>query len=331
MNASADNNNHILKVRGLKTHFFTSEGVIRAVNGVDFEVKPREVLGIVGESGCGKSVTSLSIMGLVASPPGKVVGGEIWFQGKNLLALSPLELQKIRGNQISMIFQDPLTSLNPVLTIGYQLTEVFTYHKLMNKIEALKRAVSVLKMTRIADPEKRVNNYPHQMSGGMRQRAMIAMALSCEPALLIADEPTTALDVTVQAQILSLIKEMRKRLGTAVLIITHDMGVVANICDRVAVMYAGNIMEYTDVRTLFKAPQHPYTQGLLESLPVLGAKKGRLGYIRGMPPRLNRLPAGCPFAPRCPEAEEQCSLALPELTSLSESHKVRCYRRGGVA
>ena len=317
----------VLTVRGLKTYFFLREGVVKAVDGIDFEIAPGEVVCIVGESGCGKSVTALSILGLVASPPGKIVAGEILFQGKNLPSLSPSEMRGFRGERISMIFQDPLTSLNPVLRVGTQISEVFTFHKQLSKMQSWEESIRMLETTGIPAPERRASDYPHQLSGGMRQRAMIAMALACEPSLLIADEPTTALDVTVQAQILTLIKEMRQKFDTAVLLITHDMGVVANMADRVAVMYAGHIMEYTDIFSLFKDPQHPYTRGLLNSLPVLGEKRGRLEFIKGVPPRLNKLPPGCPFSPRCPEAEGRCRSALPRLIPIDGNHMVRCIQR----
>ena len=315
----------ILKVSGLKTHFFTSEGIIKAVNGVDFEVMKGEVLGLVGESGCGKSVTALSILRLVASPPGKILDGKIEFLGTDLQTLSDGEIRKIRGKRISMIFQDPLTSLNPVLKVGYQISEVFRDHKNFDPIKSLEASVRMLKATEIPSPEEQAQHYPHEMSGGMRQRAMIAMALACDPALLIADEPTTALDVTVQAQVLKLMKQLCHELETAILLITHDMGVVANMCHRVAVMYAGRIVEYTDVMTLFKEPAHPYTRGLLKSLPRLGARRNRLDSIEGQPPQLNRLPSGCAFEPRCEWSGERCQEEMPELMSLSEGHKVRCY------
>ena len=322
---SKSSNQSILKVSGLKTYFFTSEGIIKAVDGVDFEVRKGEVLGLVGESGCGKSVTALSILRLVASPPGRILDGEIEFMGKDLRILRDDEMRKIRGRTISMIFQDPLTSLNPVLRVGYQISEVFQFHKKMNWSESLKESIRMLKSTEIPSPEERVKNYPHEMSGGMRQRAMIAMALSCEPALLIADEPTTALDVTVQAQVLKLMKTLCRERDTAVLIITHDMGVVADMCHRVAVMYAGRVVEYTDVFTLFSEPAHPYTEALLRSLPRLGAKRNRLDSIEGLPPQLNRLPPGCAFEPRCEYSTDRCIEKPPELTRLSEGHDVRCY------
>ena len=319
------NNDSILKVSDLKTYFFTSEGVTKAVDGVDFEVKKGQVLGLVGESGCGKSVTALSIMQLVASPPGRIVDGRVEFIGENLLALSAREKQKIRGNKISMIFQDPLTSLNPVLRVGFQIGEVFRYHKGFNRAKSLRESIRMLKVTEIPSPEQRVKNFPHEMSGGMRQRAMTAMALACEPALLIADEPTTALDVTVQAQVLNLMKALCKEWETAILLITHDMGVVAHMCNQVAVMYAGRIVEFTDVFTLFKNPAHPYTEGLLHSLPRLGAKRNRLDSIEGQPPQLNRLPDGCAFQPRCQYATDRCRAKPPELTTLHTGHKIRCY------
>ena len=319
------NNESILSVSGLKTYFFTSEGVTKAVDGVDFEVKKGEVLGLVGESGCGKSVTALSIMQLVASPPGRIVGGKVEFMGANLLGLNSQETRKIRGQKIAMIFQDPLTSLNPVLKVGYQLSEVFHYHKGLTWKQSLGESAQMLKVTDIPSPGERVKNYPHEMSGGMRQRSMIAMALSCEPNLLIADEPSTALDVTVQAQVLKLMKALCNERETAILLITHDMGVVANMCNRVAVMYAGRIVEFTDVFTLFGKPAHPYTEGLLHSLPRLGAKRNRLESIEGQPPQLNLLPTGCAFEPRCEYADERCQKEPPDITRLYEGHDVRCY------
>lgn len=315
----------ILKVSGLKTYFFTSEGVVKAVDGVDFEINRGEVLGVVGESGCGKSVSALSILRLVASPPGRIVDGKIEFMGRDLRVLSDGEIRKIRGKMISMIFQDPLTCLNPVLRIGYQISEVFRFHKKLDRVKSLVESIRVLKSTEIPSPEERVKNYPHEMSGGMRQRAMIAMALACEPALLIADEPTTALDVTVQAQVLKLIKELCRERQTAVLLITHDMGVVAKMCERVAVMYAGRVVEYTDVYTLFGRPAHPYTEALLRSLPRLGTKRNRLDSIEGHPPQMNRLPPGCAFEPRCKYSSEMCRREPPELKHLNEGHEVRCY------
>ncbi len=315
----------ILRVSGLKTYFFTTEGVTKAVDGLDFEVRKGEVLGLVGESGCGKSVTALSILRLVASPPGRILEGRIEFMGKDLLRLSDREIRKIRGSKISMIFQDPLTSLNPVLRIGYQLSEVFRYHKGMDRMKSLRESIRMLKTTEIPSPEERVKNYPHEMSGGMRQRAMIAMAFACEPSLLIADEPTTALDVTVQAQVLKLMKEICREQETAILLITHDMGVIANMCQRVAVMYAGRVVEYTNVFTLFSEPAHPYTEALLKSLPRLGAKRTRLDSIEGQPPQLHRLPPACPFEPRCEYSAARCKEEAPGVTCLREGHEVRCH------
>jgi peptide/nickel transport system ATP-binding protein/oligopeptide transport system ATP-binding protein len=321
----SQNGKSVLKVSGLKTHFFTTEGTIRAVDGVDFQVKQGEVLGLVGESGCGKSVSALSILRLVPNPPGQIVAGEIEFMGKSLLKLNEGEIRKVRGKQISMIFQDPLTSLNPVLTIGYQLAEVFRFHKSLNRIKSLKESIDMLKATEIPSTEERVKQYPHQMSGGMRQRVMIAMSLACEPALLIADEPTTALDVTVQAQVLKLMKKLCRERQTAVILITHDMGVVANMCQRVAVMYAGRVVEYTDVFALFNSPAHPYTEGLLRSLPIVGRKQNKLDTIEGQPPMLNRLPPGCAFTRRCKYAKDKCKSVPPELVSIGKGHEVRCY------
>jgi len=320
-----DDDKSMLRVSGLKTYFFTSEGVIKAVDGVDFEVRKGEVLGLVGESGCGKSVTALSILRLVASPPGRILDGKIEFMGEDLRTLPDDEIREIRGKRISMIFQDPMTSLNPVLRIGYQIAEVFRFHKGLDRISSLQGSIRMLKATEIPSPEGRVRNFPHEMSGGMRQRAMIAMALACEPALLIADEPTTALDVTVQAQVLKLMKELCRERETAILLITHDMGVIANMCQRVAVMYAGRVVEYTDIFSLFQEPAHPYTEALLRSLPRLGAKRNRLDSIEGQPPQLHRLPPGCSFEPRCEYSAERCREEPPGVTRFREDHEVRCY------
>lgn len=328
---TADKMNHqlkqkiVLKVSGLKTHFFTSEGVMKAVDGVDLEVKSGEVLGIVGESGCGKSVTALSILRLIQSPPGRIVDGAIEFQGRDIRMLSDREIRKIRGEKISMIFQDPLTSLNPVLKIGYQIAEVFRFHQGLDRAKALTASIGMLKTTEIRSPEEVVFRYPHELSGGMRQRVMIAMALACKPALLIADEPTTALDVTVQAQVLKLIKQLCREHDTAVMLITHDMGVVAYMCQQVAVMYAGRVVEHTDVFSLFNTPAHPYTEGLLFSLPRLGGTQRRLASISGQPPHLHQLPPGCSFSPRCRYVQEKCRNEEPELISLHEGHRVRCH------
>jgi len=315
----------ILKISELQTFFFTREGIIKAVDGLDLAVGQGEILGLVGESGCGKSVTALSILRLVSSPPGQVVGGRIEFMGRNLLELGPQEMRKVRGAQISMIFQDPLTALNPVKTVGFQIAEVFRFHRGMNRAKRLPEVIRMLGATEIPAPEERAKQYPHELSGGLRQRVMIAMALACEPSLLIADEPTTALDVTVQAQVLKLIKRLCRERQTAVILITHDMGVIANMCRRVAVMYAGRVVEHADVFTLFASPAHPYTNGLLGSLPRVGLKQRRLHCIEGLPPRLDRLPPGCAFAPRCARAAESCRHDLPPLTSLSAGHQVRCH------
>ena len=293
-----NSNKPLLEVKGLKTYFYTEDGVVRAVDGVSFEVYPGEVLGLVGESGCGKSVTSLSIMRLI-SKPGKIDEGEILLNGENLLALSEEEMIKVRGNRISMIFQQPQTALNPVFKVGDQLAEVLDVHQDLGKEAGWKRAVALLKMVGVPDPERRVEAYPHELSGGMAQRVMIAMALACVPELLIADEPTTALDVTIQAQILDLMRDLRREMGTSVILITHDLGVVAELAERVAVMYAGEIVEQTDVNTLFDQPLHPYTQGLIGSIPILGEIKEKLDVIPGSVPNLINLPPGCRFAPRC--------------------------------
>jgi oligopeptide/dipeptide ABC transporter ATP-binding protein len=318
----------LLEVRNLKTVFYTEDGVVRAVDGVDFEVYPGEVLGIVGESGCGKSVTSLSIMRLIA-PPGKVMEGEILFDGRNLLNLTEGEMTKIRGNRISMIFQQPQTALNPVFQVSDQISEVLNIHKDFGKEAGKKRAVELLKMVGIPDAERRAEAYPHELSGGMAQRVMIAMALACVPELLIADEPTTALDVTIQAQILDLMRDLREKMGTSVILITHDLGVVAEMAERVAVMYAGEIVEQAEVNSLFAQPLHPYTQGLIGSIPILGQIKERLDVIPGSVPNLVNLPPGCRFAPRCAAREKFglkiCTDNKPELKEAATDHLVRCW------
>src|SRR4026207_1145678 len=292
------NNKPLLEVKGLKTYFYTEDGIVRAVDGVNFEVYPGEVLGIVGESGCGKSVTSLSIMRLI-SKPGKVDAGEILLDGENLLNMPEEEMIKVRGNRISMIFQQPQTALNPVFKVGDQLAEVLDVHQDLGKEAGWKRAIALLKMVGVPDPERRAEAYPHELSGGMAQRVMIAMALACVPELLIADEPTTALDVTIQAQILDLMREIRSKMQASIILITHDLGVVAEMCERVAVMYAGQIVEQSEVEALFAGPKHPYTMGLIGSIPVLGIVKQELDVIPGSVPNLINLPAGCRFAPRC--------------------------------
>ena len=322
------NGNPLLEVKGLKTYFYTEDGVVRAVDGVDFDVYPGEVLGIVGESGCGKSVTSLSIMGLIAKP-GRIDAGKILLDGENLLEFSEEEMIKIRGNRISMIFQQPQTALNPVFKVGDQLAEVLDVHQDLGKEAGWQRAIALLKMVGVSDPERRVEAYPHELSGGMAQRVMIAMALACIPELLIADEPTTALDVTIQAQILDLMRDMRKEMNTSVILITHDLGVVAEMAERVAVMYAGEIVEQTDVNSLFDEPLHPYTQGLIGSIPILGEIKERLDVIPGSVPNLVNLPPGCRFAPRCQARLNHniaiCAEQKPELEEVKTGHKVRCW------
>ena len=318
----------LLEVRNLKTYFFTEDGVVKAVDGVDFSVGRGEVLGLVGESGCGKSVTSLSIMRLIGIP-GKVVNGEILFEGRDLLKLTEAEMIHMRGNRISMIFQQPQSSLNPVFKVADQVAEVLQIHQDMNKEDSWKKAVDLLRLVGIPDPEAKAHAYPHEMSGGQAQRVMIAMALALSPQLLIADEPTTALDVTIQAQILDLMRDLRSRLDTAVILITHDLGVISEMADRVAVMYAGRIVEQTDVRTLFAKPMHPYTQGLMASIPVLGQVKEVLDVIPGSVPNLVNLPPGCQFAPRCrPRMEhnlEICTRVEPDLIGVGKEHIARCW------
>ncbi len=317
-------NNYLLKVKGLKTYFFTEEGVVKAVDGVDFTLAPGEVLGIVGESGCGKSVTSMSLLRLI-SPPGEIVEGEIIFNGEDLLELSDDEMRNIRGNRISMIFQQPTTALNPVFTIGDQIREALMVHKGLSKEEAHKRGEQLLAMVGIPDARRRMDAYPHQLSGGMCQRVMIAMGLACNPELLIADEPTTALDVTIQAQILDLMRDLREKINTAIILITHDLGVVAEMVDNVLVMYAGKVVEYAPVRELFADPKHPYTQGLIASIPVLGVKKDQLDTIPGTVPSLLNLPPGCRFASRCPYRMERCDQEEPPLIKLEGNRLVRCW------
>ena len=323
-----DTKKPLLEVKNLKTYFYTEDGIVRAVDGVNFEVYPGEVVGLVGESGCGKSVTSLSIMGLI-SRPGKVVDGEILLDGKNLLEFTEKEMTKVRGNKISMIFQQPQTALNPVFKVGDQIAEVLSIHQNIGKEAGYKRAVEMLKMVGIPDAERRVEAYPHELSGGMAQRVMIAMALACLPELLIADEPTTALDVTIQAQILDLMRELRSNTGTSVILITHDLGVVAEMCERVAVMYAGEIVEQADVEPLFDYPLHPYTLGLIGSIPILGEIKERLDVIPGSVPNLVNLPPGCRFAPRCQARIKHglkiCTEVEPDLIEAQNKHYVRCW------
>jgi len=316
----------LLEVRSLSTHFFTDEGVVRAVENVSFEIFPGEILSLVGESGCGKSVTGLSILKLIPSPPGQIIHGEIRFDGRNLIQLEEREMEKVRGNEISMIFQEPMTSLNPVFTIGDQIMEAIILHQGLNKNEARKRAIEMLDRVKIPSPEVRIDAYPHQLSGGMRQRAMIAMALSCQPKLLIADEPTTALDVTIQAQVLRLLKEIQREMGMSVMLITHDLGVVSEIADRVAVMYAGRIVEYAPIQATFSQMRHPYTKGLLDSIPQLEERKSRLNAIPGQVPNPMDLPVGCKFHPRCYLMVEECKKEEPLLFQVNEEQFSRCLR-----
>ena len=321
----------LLRIDNLQTHFFTDDGVVRAVDGVSYEIYPGETLAVVGESGSGKSVTALSILKLVASPPGRIVGGRILFQGRDLASLSTEEMRKIRGKEISMIFQEPMTSLNPVYTCGEQIIEAVVLHENVDRKAARARAIEMLQLVGIPLPEQRVDEYPHQMSGGMRQRVMIAMALACRPAILIADEPTTALDVTIQAQILELLNRLQEDLGMAVLLITHDLGVVAETADRVAVMYAGQVVEYCDVRAAFKRTLHPYTAGLLASLPKLGTVQETLRVIPGNVPNPSRFPKGCRFHPRCPLVEERCRREEPPVLTFDGNHLSRCWRADEIA
>ena len=326
-------NEPLLVVEDLKTHFYTRDGIVRAVDGVSFTVERGETLAIVGESGCGKSVTSLSILRLIASPPGRTVGGRVLFEGRDLLGLSMTEMRAIRGDAISMIFQEPMTSLNPVLTIGRQISEVLRLHRGMNPDAARARTLEMLRLVRIPEPERRIAQYPHELSGGMRQRAMIAMALACEPRLLIADEPTTALDVTIQAQVLDIMRDLKSRTGTAIVLITHDLGVVAEMAQRVVVMYAGRKVEEAPVIDLFASPRHPYTRGLLDSMPKLRASRAakRLAEIPGTVPSLMQPIAGCTFAPRCAFATEQCRREYPPLETRAPGHSAACWHSERVA
>jgi len=318
-----NNEKAVLRVSNMKTYFHTEDGIVKAVDGVDLHVNPGEIVGLVGESGCGKTVTSLSILGLIPAP-GKVEG-TIDFNGQDLLKISKEELSKIRGNDISMIFQQPQTSLNPVMKVGDQVAEVLHIHQDIKKEDAWEKAVEMLRLVGIAAPEKKAHAYPHEMSGGQAQRVMIAMALVLDPMLLIADEPTTALDVTIQAQILDLMRGLNKKMNTAIILITHDLGVIADMVSRVAVMYAGKIVEQTSVQALFAEPLHPYTQGLIGSIPILGKKKKRLDVIQGVVPNLIDLPPGCAFASRCNHKLDICEQKMPDLIVLKPGHEVRCW------
>ena len=317
----------LLEIRGLKTHFSTDDGMVQAVDGVDITIGRGETVGVVGESGCGKTVTALSVLKLIAMPPGKIVAGQILYQGRDLAPLSTAEMDRIRAKDIAMVFQEPMTSLNPVYTIGEQIAEVLRRHEGLSRKAALERTIEMLRLVQIPNPDKRVHDYPHQFSGGMRQRVMIAMALSCSPKLLIADEPTTALDVTIQAQILELLQEMKSRFGMAIMLITHAMGVVAETAQRVVVMYAGKVIEEAPVEALFADPKHPYTQGLIRSIPRIdtaATRKARLEAIPGVVPSLLKPPPGCRFAARCKHAMPRCRDAVPPLLDVGGGHKVAC-------
>ncbi len=319
-------NNILLSIKELQTYFYTSRGIIRAVDGISLDIKEGEIVGIVGESGCGKTVSALSILRLV-SEPGKIVSGEIIYRGRNLLSLEDKEMRKVRGKEIAMVFQEPMTSLNPVFTVGNQIAEAVKLHQKKSRKEAWQEAIRMLGVVAIPDPEKRVYDYPHQMSGGMRQRVMIAMAISCNPSLLIADEPTTALDVTIQEQILNLLKKLKTEFDLSILLITHDFGIVAEVVDRVAIMYTGKIVEESPVTSIFKDPKHPYTNGLLQSIPHQSGTtpRKRLKAIKGNVPDLLNLPKGCTFAPRCPSVMDRCWEKFPQEITIAENRKVRCY------
>jgi oligopeptide/dipeptide ABC transporter ATP-binding protein len=315
----------LLEVRGLQTHFASERGVVRAVDGVDLRIERGRTLGIVGESGCGKSVTALSIMGLVPQPPGRIPAGEVLFEGEDLLKLPPARLRDLRGDQLSMIFQEPMTSLNPAFPVGAQISEAIVRHRDVSAAEARAQAIEMLRRVRMPSPERRADDYPHQLSGGMRQRVMIGMALACNPKLLIADEPTTALDVTIQAQILELMRALRAELGTAIILITHDLGVIAELADDVIVMYAGQVIERCAVPRLFAEPQHPYTIGLLGSIPRLHLEQERLSAIEGFVPDAAAMPQGCRFHPRCPFSVEKCRKEAPPLAEITKNHFVSCW------
>ena len=327
-------NDSVLEVKNLATHFETQDGCIRAVDGVDFTVRKGDILGVVGESGCGKTVLSLSIMRLVPTPPGKIISGSIFLDGADLLTLTREEMRRVRGRDVSMIFQEPMTSLNPVLKVGEQIAEMVRFHKGLSRKEAVNRAVEMLRLVGMPAPERRIHDYPHQMSGGMRQRVMIAMAMSCNPRLMLADEPTTALDVTIQAQIIDLINRLKEEIGTSVMLISHDLGVISEAAQSVAVMYAGKIVEYSSAADLFLTPLHPYTSGLISSLPGLdsgGKDGGRLKTIPGSVPLLYDLPVGCRFQDRCPDVMDICRKDEPELREEMKGHMVRCWLYGNMA
>ena len=317
---------HLLEVDDLKMYFHTEDGVVRAVDGVSYTLDRGETLGVVGESGSGKSVTAMTIMGLISMPPGKIEGGDVRYRGRSILEMTEEEMQHIRGNDIAMIFQDPMTSLNPVYKIGKQVGEGLRLHRGYSKQEALKRATELLDLVGIPEPEKRVNEYPHQFSGGMKQRVVIAMALACNPKLLLADEPTTALDVTIQAQVLETMKDLRKKFGSAMIMITHDLGIIAEVCDEVSVVYAGQIVEHGTLEDIFNHTMHPYTEGLFGSLPNIEDRKARLQPIPGLMPDPTNLPKGCPFSPRCKYCTEACKKDRPEKKWASDTHYVRCVR-----
>ncbi|KAB3538612.1 ABC transporter ATP-binding protein [Alkaliphilus pronyensis] len=318
-----ENNKNLIEIKDLSIHYIVEgEGTVRAVEDMNLEIGKGETLGLVGETGAGKTTTALGIMQLVPNPPGKIVNGEIYFEGENLITKSPAELRKIRGNKISMIFQDPMTSLNPVMTVGEQIAEVVKLHQKVNAAQAIERAKEMLE--KVGIPADRHKEYPHQFSGGMRQRVVIAIALACNPTLLIADEPTTALDVTIQAQVLDLMKHLKDEFNTSMLLITHDLGVVAEVCDKVAIMYAGNVIEYTDKKRLYTEPRHPYTIGLFGSIPNAEEDEERLNPIKGLMPDPTNIPSGCPFHPRCPKAMDVCSERKPKNTEIEPGHFVKC-------
>jgi oligopeptide/dipeptide ABC transporter ATP-binding protein len=321
-------NNHLLDIRNLKTHFSSNRGVVRAVDGISFHLDRGEILGLVGESGSGKTVASLSILGLVPKPGGRIVDGSIFFKGKDLLKTTEKEMRRLRGNHLTMIPQDPMTSLNPVYRVDNQMSEPLALHQGIRGPKLIQKVIEMLELVRIPSALRRSREYPHQFSGGMKQRVMIAMCLSCQPDLIIADEPTTALDVTIQAQILKLLRDLQAGFDTSIIFITHDLGVVAGLCSRVAVMYAGVIVELADVRTIFHQPRHPYTIALIGSVPKIGEHRKRLATIEGQPPNLFRLPDGCRFSPRCPERKGVCLASEPEIIQIEARHQVRCHKYG---